>query len=696
MQKLKIILQFKYLYILLSLIALTFSIIITTIPKYKSEYNKDETDFICIIEDYKIDGNKLEFNLNCKEKLIATYYIKTKEEKEYYENNLNIGSTLKIEGTLNIPEKNTIPYLFNYKKYLYNKKIYYTLSITNFTEIKKTKNIFYKLKNIAFKKSQNNSYIYAYILGKTYKINNDVIESYRTNGISHLFALSGLHVGIFSMILLTILSKLKINKLLSYIISFLFLLIFSFISGFSPSILRASLLFFLLGINKILKLEIKTINILLLVFTILVLINPFIIYNISFIMSFTTTFFIILGNNLINDKNYLKGLLKVSTLSFISNIALSIYYFNYINPLGILLNIIFVPLVSFVIFPLTILTYCFSFLTEILNILTNLMENMSLYLSKYMIKIYFPHISFLEVLIFYIILLLTLRFKNKSNLILLLCIIGFWKIKPFLINDTRIFYIDVGQGNSLLLITPHTNKTIMIDTGGIIKWDNESWKKTNKSSSIAKNQLIPLLRNLGVNKLDYLILSHGDYDHMGEASNLVNNFKIEKVIFNCGEYNNLEKELINLLEEKKIEYHTCMKEINIEKYKLQFLNTKVYNNENDNSSVIYLNYNNHKFLFMADAGIEKEKDILDKYNLINIDYLQVGHHGSNTSSSKEFINSINPKYSLISVGKNNRYGHPNKETLKNLKNSKIYRTDKNGSIVFNINKNKLKIKTYQP
>lgn len=101
-------------------------------------------------------------------------------------------------------------------------------------------------------------------------------------------------------------------------------------------------------------------------------------------------------------------------------------------------------------------------------------------------------------------------------------------------------------------------------------------------------------------------------------------------------------------------------------------------------------------MFMGDAGINKEKDILDNYSIKNIDFLKVGHHGSNTSSSKEFIESINHKYSLISVGKNNRYGHPKEEVLDTLKNSKIYRTDLNGSIMFRIKNNKLEIETYSP
>lgn len=151
-----------------------------------------------------------------------------------------------------------------------------------------------------------------------------------------------------------------------------------------------------------------------------------------------------------------------------------------------------------------------------------------------------------------------------------------------------------------------------------------------------------------------------------------------------------------MLDKKKISYYKELSELSVFNNKLYFLNTSIYNNENDNSNVLYFNYNNYQFLFMGDASIEKEKDILNEYSIENIDFLKIGHHGSDTSSSKEFIDIMNPKYSIISVGKNNRYGHPNKEALENLKDSKIYRTDKDGSIMFKIKKNKLRIETYSP
>ena len=125
---------------------------------------------------------------------------------------------------------------------------------------------------------------------------------------------------------------------------------------------------------------------------------------------------------------------------------------------------------------------------------------------------------------------------------------------------------------------------------------------------------------------------------MGAAINLINSFKVKAVIFNCGRYNYLERELIKVLKKKRIPYYSSIDELNLSQYNLQFLNTKEYDNENDNSNVIYLNYDNYQFLFMGDAGIEKEKDILDAYSLEDIDFLKVGHHSSNISSSEDFIN----------------------------------------------------------
>ena len=141
---------------------------------------------------------------------------------------------------------------------------------------------------------------------------------------------------------------------------------------------------------------------------------------------------------------------------------------------------------------------------------------------------------------------------------------------------------------------------------------------------------------------------------MGDSIYLINNYKVKNVVLNNDNFNELETNLIKELKKKKIKYYQNVEKIPISNNIITILNTKEYDNENDNSNVIYIELNNYNFMFMGDAGVDKEKDILERYNISNIDVLKVGHHGSKTSSSKSFINKINPKYSIISVAKNNR------------------------------------------
>ena len=301
-------------------------------------------------------------------------------------------------------------------------------------------------------------------------------------------------------------------------------------------------------------------------------------------------------------------------------------------------------------------------------------------------KLIFMKPSLFFVIIFYILLIILFKRFNKKLWIIFFLILSFYYFYPDIKKENYYLAFDVSQGDSSLLVIG--NNVTLIDTGGKVSDDN--------LSIYVKNRIIPYLKSQGIRKIDNLVLTHGDFDHMGEAIDLVNNFKVEKVIFNCGPYNDLEKELIKVLDNKNIKYYSCIKELNVDKNKLYFLKTKEYDNENDNSNVIYTELNRYKFMFMGDASISTEKEIMNKYKLPNIDVLKVGHHGSKTSSSKYFINEMNPKYSIISVGKNNRYGHPNKEVLENLENSKIYRTDQDGSIIFKIKNNKLKIETCSP
>lgn len=685
MIKLRTILLQSNIYRVTIVGVIIYALIVTLLPKYESVYKGSEEDFLCSIDNYKIEEDKVKLELVCKEKLVGSYYFKNDEYK-FFKEKVNIGSSVIVKGKLVSPKNNTVPYLFNYKKYLYNKRVYYTLKIDSIKILNENSNPFIKLKNRVIKhvnSYKDSTYLYAFILGKTELISDEVLTSYRENGISHLFALSGLHVSIFSSILLFILKKLRFKEILNYVLIFIFLLLFSFITGFSPSILRATLLFFLLGINKVFYLNIRTLDILYLVFIILVIINPFIIYNLSFILSFTAAFFLIFSSDLLKGKNYFVSLFKVSLLSYFASLPLSIYYFGYTNLLGTILNLVFVPLVSFVVFPLTLLTFIISKFYSILNITTNLLESLSLLFNKFKIIIYFPRINLIFVFIYLSILMLYIKFKKKICLYLIIVLLIFFKIRPYMDNNTYIYYIDVGQGDSILVVTPHLNKTILIDTGGIVSF-NENYK-----SNIIKNKTIPFFRRIGINKVDYLFLTHGDYDHAGEANELLSNFCVKKVFINKGNINNIEKKINN----KEV---LRLKNFVIDNIKVNSLNNNVFNNENDDSTILLFNIYDYKFLFMGDASIKTEEYLLNNYILPNVDILKVGHHGSYTSTSTDFINVIKPKYSVISVGENNMYKHPNKSVLDILDNTKLFRTDVDGTIEVKISKKGYKIKTYVP
>ena len=194
----------------------------------------------------------------------------------------------------------------------------------------------------------------------------------------------------------------------------------------------------------------------------------------------------------------------------------------------------------------------------------------------------------------------------------------------------------------------------------------------------------------------FLTTTTWDIDHIGYCRSLLDDFRIGKVYFNMNEYNNNELSLQKFLKKREIKYEKIGEtKFMMGKFFVQALSID-FDNENDSSIMLAINVERLKLLFMGDSGKIVENYLLKNAVLGKVDILKVGHHGSKTSSSKEFINEINPKYSIISVGKNNRYGHPNKEALNNLSDSKIYRTDQDGSIMFEIKNNELKIETCKP
>ncbi len=700
MIRLKRILQHRYFFGVLAFCFILYSLFVYYFINFNSYYNGFEKSLQGTVNSYNINGDKLTIYLKAKEIVIVNYYFKSLNEKTYFEDNLKLGDLISVAGELEEPERNRVFNGFDYKKYLYNKHIFYLMNANNISIMEKNSGLLFYFKNLVMDRinsiSKSKGYIMTFILGDKSFIDNEVKESYQDNGISHLFAVSGMHISLFAGIMLFFLKRVSYNNYFNYGMVCLFLLFYLFLAGFPASLLRASVMFILFSINKVFNLKISNLNILFMVIITILFIDPFYLFDIGFQFSYLISGTLIMMRWKIGViKSKLKRSFYVSVVCFLVSFPICIYNFYGTNFMSVLFNLFYIPFVSIIVFPLSLITFVFPFLDSVLYYSIFVMERISLFISSINFGyIIFPKVNFGVYFIYYIVIFLS--FWKIEFVLLFLVMLLIHKGYIYFDSNSYVYYLDVGQGDSALIRLPNNSGNILIDTGGKFSYEMEKWREKRSKYSIVKSSTIPFLKSFGIKKLDYFILSHGDYDHIGEAINLVDNFNVEKVIFNCGEFNDLEKELIKVLDKKKIRYYLCIKELNIDNNELYFLQTKEYDNENDNSNVIYAELNGYKFMFMGDAGVDKEKNILDKYNISNIDVLKVGHHGSKTSSGKVFIDGINPKYSIISVGKNNRYGHPNKEVLNNLDGSKIYRTDQDGSIMFKIKKNKLRIATYSP
>ena len=675
MKRLRHILQSKHLIKIITIIIFIITLLYTNYYPFKSKYTKDDKEFIGIVTKYEVKEDKITIEIKAKEKLLITYKY---QDKEF--NNLSYGDKIKVKGTLITPSKNTNQNTFNYQKYLYYKKIYYLVEATSINKIANNHNYLYTIKNILYQKIdklKSSNYIKTLLFCDN-TLSKEIKESYRINGISHLFSVSGMHINFFVSIIYLYLNKITYNKRIKYLITNIFIITYLILFP-SSSLLRSAVMSILYSINYLLKLKIKKIDILLLTLGVSLLINPFIIYDLGYIYSYTITFFLVLSSSTLKKKNKINKIIYISLLSFLVSIPITIYNSYEINIISILLNIILVPIISIIILPLTILTYIFPILDSILYLFTNTLETISLFISKINItKIIFPKPSLLIIVLYYIIILLSYQNKKYFYLNIILLIIIY--ISPYLNSNFEVVMFEVGEADCHLIKYPYNKNTILIDTG--------------KNEYKIKNEVIPYLKSIGIKKIDYLIITHGDLDHIGGSITLINNFQVKNVILNKGTFTDLEKELIKNLNKKKIPYQININKINLSNHTIYLLNNTKYNNENDNSIITYFTYQKYKFLYMGDASITTEDNLLENYNLNNISILKVGHHGSNTSSSKDFISQINPSISLISVGENNIYHHPNKEVINNLSKSRIYRTDINNMVKLTINsKGILKVTT---
>lgn len=385
---------------------------------------------------------------------------------------------------------------------------------------------------------------------------------------------------------------------------------------------------------------------------IFVILDPFIVFQMEFYLSFLIM--ILFNYSYLFFKKYKRKKLVIMRYLFLFLITLpftikSTNIINIFNSItSYLLMIIFKPIF-------------FILLSYFINLNMNFLTSLLSYIVSFISKVNFSFLdinvpkfnSYFYILYYFIIILIFFFFevnnKKYGNKIIGLLSILF-VVYSLPINNLMTFevdYINVGQGDSTLL--RYQNTTILIDTGGLTYTD------------LATSNLIPFLKGKRIYKLDAVFITHHDYDHYGALDSLKENFTIKNVFYND-------------------QFST----ININNMEFKNLNTygSLFEDENYKSLVLSYEFKNIKFLFMGDAPKEiEEKIILSNPNL-RCDVLKVGHHGSNTSSSEDFIKTIKPKIAIISCGYNNKYHHPSDETLEVLEkyNIEIRRTDLEGTI----------------
>lgn len=564
--------------------------------------------------------------------LKGKYYVKN------YDNDLPFLSIIKIQGTSDELSFSHYESGFDFKDYLKSKGIFYSLNKTKIEIIFIPLNLKNKIQNYSQQYlSDDSKNLVSYLLF------NQSISSYKSLdnlNLFSLFSISGIHISFLLNFIQKILSKR--NKKIIEPIKIIILLIFLYLTSFKPSIIRILILTILSILNSKNKIKLDYLERISLCAILFLSINPYYLISQSFYYSFPFLFYLALTKTNDKNNNKFKMIFLLFSFSILSNCIQNGGY----NPLSILSHIIILPL-THIVFVLSIFLLFIPHISFIINPLINLILKTADALDKASIFIITGKPTILFCIFFYTLFLLVTilkiySYKKESKIIK---IILFFSIISLSINDPFYHYelnvIDIDQGLSTLI--RYKNFNFLIDTGGLIKVD------------LATESLIPYLRKKKINQLDAVILTHDDYDHCGALESLNQNYKIINIYWQTSFLN--EKDNSIYIGDLKIE--------NLNDYNIS-------SDSNSLSGIYKFEIRNKKILVMGDAPIAIEKKLLlDKKEKIKCDYLIIGHHGSKTSSSLEFLKATGAKQAFISCGENNKYGFPHKVVLDNLKEAKI-------------------------
>ena len=652
----------------------------------------DSVERVRILPDtIKVNGDSLSFRGKADDRIFQVYYkLQSENEKEAFQTLTDLYN-IELEGKLSEPEGQRNFGGFDYQAYLKTQGIYQILTIKSTQSLQKVSSwdigenlSSLRRKAVVWIKTHfpdpMRNYMTGLLLGHLDTDFEEMNELYSSLGIIHLFALSGMQVGFFMDGFKKLLLRLGLTQEKLKWLTYPFSLIYAGLTGFSASVIR-SLLQKLLAQHGVKGLDNFALTVL-----VLFIIMPNFFLTAGGVLSCAYAFILTMTSK---EGEGLKTIARESLVISLGILPILSFYFAEFQPWSILLTFVFSFLFDLVFLPLLSILFALSFLYPViqLNFIFEWLEDIIRLVSQVASRpLVFgqPNVWFLILLLISLALVYDLRKNIKRLAVLSLLITGlFFLTKHPLENE--ITMLDVGQGESIFL-RDVTGKTILIDVGGKAESDKkiEKWQEKATTSN-AQRSLIPYLKSRGVAKIDQLILTNMDKEHVGDLLEVTKAFHVGEILVSKGSLK--QKEFVAELQatQTKVRSVTAGENLPIFGSQLEVLSArKIGDGDHEDSLVLYGKLLDKNFLFTGNLEEKGEKDLLKQYPDLEVDVLKVGQHGSKKSSSSAFLEKLKPELTLISVGKSNRTKLPHQETLTRLEtiNSKVYRTDQQGAIRF--------------